>query len=58
MKRITFAAIAAALLAIIAFAEVAPNAGAEARVESQQAYLPSGSDSNGSFTVAYTLPPS
>ncbi|MEN8159598.1 MAG: hypothetical protein ABFS41_05940 [Myxococcota bacterium] len=58
MKRLTFAAIATALLATIAFAETAPRAESDKSRESQKAYLPAGSDATGSFTVAFTLPPS
>jgi len=59
MKRMTFAAIAAALLASIAFAEAIPQAEAETSPTAAKRYLPSGSDATGGFAAgAFTLPPS
>lgn len=59
MKRLTFAAIAFALLATIAFAETTPRAEPGKKLESPQRYLPSGSDATGAFAPgAFTIPPS
>ena len=55
---VRFAAIAAALLATIAFAETAPRVERDKNLESARPYLPSGSDATGGFTTgAFTLPP-
>ena len=57
MKQLTFAAIAAALLATIAFAETAPRVERGKNIQSERPYLPSGSDATGGFVGAFTLPP-
>jgi hypothetical protein len=59
MKQLTIAAITAALLATIAFAEAAPRVERDENLESKRSYLPAGSDATGSFAAdAFTLPPS
>jgi hypothetical protein len=59
MKQLTLAALAAALLATIAFAETAPPVERDRSLESQRSYLPAGSDASSDFAAgAFTLPPS
>jgi hypothetical protein len=59
MKQLTLAALAAALLATIAFAEPPPTAERDRNLESNRSYLPAGSDAANDFAAgAFTLPPS
>jgi hypothetical protein len=59
MKRIAFAALAAALLATIAFAESADRSAAPVAAELEREYLPSVNfKSDGFASGAFTVPPS
>jgi hypothetical protein len=59
MRHLTIVALAAALLATIAFAETAPRVERDRNLESKRSYLPAGSEATSDFAAgAFTLPPS